>query len=75
MYLMAGNSKRQPWNSVDKVWEGNGNTLMMPDGQEDGGNVFDGREQRAATVEQGNGTGLMMPDGRKDGGNVFDGGE
>ena len=52
MYLMVGNSEWQLWNSVDRVWEGDSNGLMMPDGQEDGGNVFDGREQQAATMEQ-----------------------
>ena len=52
MYLMVGNSERQLWNSVDKVWEDDSNGLMMPNGWEDGGNVFDGGEQRAATEEQ-----------------------
>ena len=52
MCLMAGDGA-QRWNSVDndKVWEGNGNGLMMPDGWEDDGNVFEGGEQQAATAE------------------------
>ena len=76
LYLMAGNSKQQPWNSVDKVWEGNGNTLMMPDGQEDGGNVFDGGEQPWNSVDkvwEDDRKGLMMYIRQEDGGNVFDG--
>jgi hypothetical protein len=45
MCLMVGDDERRQWNSVDKAWEGNGTGLMIPDGWEDGGNVFDGREQ------------------------------
>jgi hypothetical protein len=45
MYLMAGNGERQLLNSVDKVWEDDSDRLMIPDGQEDGGQVFDGRER------------------------------
>ena len=45
MYLMAGKSEQQLWNSVDKVWEDDRKGLMMYIRQEDGGNVFDGRRQ------------------------------
>jgi hypothetical protein len=51
-YLMAGDSERQQWNGVEKVWEDDSDGLMMYDRREDGGNVFDGGKQRAATVEQ-----------------------
>jgi hypothetical protein len=45
MYLMVGNSERQQWNSVDKVWEDYSDGLMMYIRREDGGNVFDGGRQ------------------------------
>ena len=51
MYLMVGNSERQPRNSVDKVGEDVRKGLMMYIRREDGGNVFDGGGQRAAMRE------------------------
>ena len=52
MYLKAGNSKRRQWKGVDNAWEVYGTGLMIPDGREDGGNVFEGGEQRAAIEER-----------------------
>ena len=52
MCLMVGDGAQRQWNGVDNAWEGNATGLMMPDGREDGGNVFEGGEQQAATVER-----------------------